>query len=629
MSAQPVRDDAVLQTLSDSPNALPSPSAVALELMRALDRRDVGLRDLAALVRRDPALTARLIQLANSAIFSGLRPAVAVEEAVIRIGTSGLARIAVAISLIQKSGSGRAGGLDLRRFWVESIQRGLVFQHLAARLGRMPAAEAFSLGLLADIGLLAMAVTLDLDGLPGPAASLEVRLLAQRGRFGFDQTDASAALLRAWGFPPLLAEAVRQGEFDADTAPAAEADRSAQLRLCVRLCRGLQLLPQGQSTAPDAEQVRRVAAHLHLAESDLHALLDAAAADLQGMTALFDLPLTADEVQAECDRLRQALAAPPVLDDPLAEHVLVVSADAAVRADLRAALASAGHAVLDADRPALAQQQMTLYSPRVVVLDWDAFAPEDSAALCRDLRARQGPRLYLLALSRSFDQANIIEALGCGANDVLSVPVLAQMLLAKVETGSRATRVLAATQAEHRHSLRTQQELERRNAELLRAAGTDELTGLANRRALDAYLQAVHDHAEASGQRLACLMFDLDHFKQINDHHGHDVGDRALLAVARVLRAQLRAGDLVARVGGEEFLMLCPGVEQPAAVAIAERIRDKVAALAGDWPPLTVSAGVAIGPIPGHGPLTLLRAADQALLQAKRDGRNRVSVARD
>ena len=89
--------------------------------MRALDRRDVGLRELAALVRRDPALTARLIQLANSAIFSGLRPAVAVEEAVMRVGTSGLARIAVAISLIQRNGSGRAGGMDLRRFWVEAI----------------------------------------------------------------------------------------------------------------------------------------------------------------------------------------------------------------------------------------------------------------------------------------------------------------------------------------------------------------------------------------------------------------------------------------------------------------------------------------------------------------------------
>lgn len=620
MPAAELSDAAILQLLTSTQRQLPSPSAVALELMRALDRRDLGMRDIANIARKDPALVARMIELANSAIYAGMRPAVAIEEAVLRIGTSGLARLAIAMSLMHASRSAAIAGFDLRRYWLTSIQRGLVFQHLSRRVGKIPSAEAFSLGLLADIGLLAMVVALGADAVVGDAAgSLPSQAEQQRARFGFDQGDASAVLLAHWGFPPVLAQAVRL------VPPAARPGdaREDEIAGCVALARSLQLHPEGST--PDAAAMRRLGEHLGLDEDDLQGVLAEAAQDMAGIAAVFDLRLEQKEVDTEFDRLRRALSAPPLLLDPVAEQVLVVSPDDGVRAGLRQVLEAAGHAVVEVANPEQADQVVQLQGQRVVLLDWaDGGAV---AALCQRLRQEHGPRIYLLALSHDMEPHGVLAALEAGASDVLSVPVLPQMLLAKVQTGARATRVLAAVEVERSHSLRTQRVLEQRNAELLQAAGTDELTGLGNRRALDAYLPATFAQSLRDGQPLACLMFDLDEFKRINDRLGHDVGDQVLRAVGVVLRQQSRGMDFVARLGGEEFIMLCPQTAEEAAVSIAERIRQAIAAPQPDLPALTVSVGVAVGAA-GHADCaSLVRAADQALLQAKRLGRNRVCLA--
>ena len=620
MPASPLTDPEILQALTAENRPLPSPSAVALELMRALERRDLGMRDIANIARKDPALVARMIQLANSAIFAGMRPAVAIEEAVLRIGTGGLARLAIALSLMQASKATEIEGFDLRRFWMTSIQRGLVFQYLSQRVGKMPSAEAFSLGLLADVGQLAMAVSLGAQAVYiGAEGSVQALLAQQLQQYGYDQGDASAVLLAHWGFPVVLAQAVRIRP----QTPGAAQSREAQLGECVALSRCLQLRPDG--VAPDAGQMRSLAEHLELSESDLQGVLASAAQDMAGMAAVFEMKLEQQEVDAEFDRLRRALATPPLLDEPIADEVLIVSKDAALRLGLRQALEVAGHAVTEAAASAEAFEIVQIQGPRVVVLDW--ADGESVAALCRSLRTERGPRIYLLALSRDMEQHAVLNALDAGANDVLFAPVLPQMLIAKVQTGARATRVLAAAEAERSHGLRTLRTLEQRNAELLQAAGTDELTGLGNRRALDAFLPPLFAQAVAEGYPLACLMFDLDEFKRINDRLGHDVGDQALRAVGRVLRQQSRGMDFVARVGGEEFLMLCPQTTEEAAVRVAERIRAAIAVPQADLPPLSVSVGVALGAAAFADAASLIRAADQALLQAKRLGRNRVCLA--
>jgi diguanylate cyclase (GGDEF)-like protein len=155
----------------------------------------------------------------------------------------------------------------------------------------------------------------------------------------------------------------------------------------------------------------------------------------------------------------------------------------------------------------------------------------------------------------------------------------------------------------------------------------DPLTGLLNRAALETRVEEIEQQARLTGGPGSLVLADLDGFKRVNDEHGHDRGDAALCQVAHQMRASLRSFELVYRLGGEEFLVLLPGVELGEATEIAERMRRAVARARPADLELTISAGVACA----TGELsykTLFKAADEALLEAKRDGRNRVRAAR-
>ncbi|MDN5347222.1 MAG: hypothetical protein PWP65_786 [Clostridia bacterium] len=172
--------------------------------------------------------------------------------------------------------------------------------------------------------------------------------------------------------------------------------------------------------------------------------------------------------------------------------------------------------------------------------------------------------------------------------------------------------------------------------ETARLSATDALTGVYNRRFLEAFLEQQLALFARTGQSFAVLMLDLDHFKSFNDTFGHRAGDAALRAVAQALHKNLRAADVVARYGGEEFVVVLPGTDAGAAFEIAERLRQVVAETSlpdpqcpGEFlPPLTVSVGVAACPAHATALGALLHAADAAMYTAKRAGRNRTVVAR-
>ncbi|HTI33869.1 MAG TPA: diguanylate cyclase, partial [Miltoncostaea sp.] len=157
-----------------------------------------------------------------------------------------------------------------------------------------------------------------------------------------------------------------------------------------------------------------------------------------------------------------------------------------------------------------------------------------------------------------------------------------------------------------------------------RMAAVDPLTGLANHRTFHERLSAELGRASRSGRGVALVLMDLDHFKRVNDHHGHQTGDRVLQHAARVMRQETRSGELLARVGGEEFAMILPDTDVDEALRAAERIRRAVAAT--DFPAvgrMTLSAGVCDI---GHADdaAALYRLADGALYRAKHAGRDRV-----
>ena len=163
--------------------------------------------------------------------------------------------------------------------------------------------------------------------------------------------------------------------------------------------------------------------------------------------------------------------------------------------------------------------------------------------------------------------------------------------------------------------------------QLEREAAEDPLTGLANKRAFELAYGRELSRAARTSTAVALVVLDLDHFKDINDTHGHPFGDEVLVAVGNALRAAVRIHDTVARLGGEEFAMLLPGADLIDAHEIAERARALIAEIELPEAKLSVSAGVAATNVAPERSGDLFRAADTALYQAKRRGRGRTELA--
>jgi diguanylate cyclase (GGDEF)-like protein len=181
---------------------------------------------------------------------------------------------------------------------------------------------------------------------------------------------------------------------------------------------------------------------------------------------------------------------------------------------------------------------------------------------------------------------------------------------------------------------RQQSDLERLTAELDALANRDSLTGLWNRRYLDATLRHEIERTRRYARPLACLMVDLDGFKGINDTHGHLAGDRVLAAVARTLSDALRVSDYCCRFGGDEFVIVAPETDLNGAVVLARRVSQAVseAAVREGSVCLQVTASIGVATFTGApdvGGEALLQAADQALLVAKSHGPGRVATDRE
>jgi diguanylate cyclase (GGDEF)-like protein len=176
------------------------------------------------------------------------------------------------------------------------------------------------------------------------------------------------------------------------------------------------------------------------------------------------------------------------------------------------------------------------------------------------------------------------------------------------------------------------QALVQTNQELQQLSITDGLTGLNNRNHVMALFQHELARAKRSNQPLVVLMLDIDHFKQINDTHGHQIGDAVLQGLAQALLGSVRDCDHVGRYGGEEFLIILPDSDKSNGAGTAERIRQNASMVdidaAGDPLAMTISIGVASYPEDGQDVETVLRQADDALYLSKSDGRNRVVLAK-
>jgi len=303
------------------------------------------------------------------------------------------------------------------------------------------------------------------------------------------------------------------------------------------------------------------------------------------------------------------------LDTGSKNRILIAEDDPVSRRVLQTFLVRWGYEVVVAEdgNQALAILERQDF-PRLAVLDWMMPGLEGTQVCERIRKEPNRAYVYILLLTARTQKADILKGLESGADDFLSKPFDAQELRARLHVGQRI--------------LNLQNHLIEAREELLFRATHDLLTGLANRGVILEAFDRERARQSREGGTFGIVLADLDHFKYVNDQHGHLVGDAVLQEMARRIHAAVRPYDVVGRYGGEEFLIVVPSSDAPGTMSLAERIRKSVAERpvrteAGEIH-MTISLGVAVtDPSIPLNVQQLLQIADDALYRAKDRGRNR------
>jgi diguanylate cyclase (GGDEF)-like protein len=216
-------------------------------------------------------------------------------------------------------------------------------------------------------------------------------------------------------------------------------------------------------------------------------------------------------------------------------------------------------------------------------------------------------------------------------DDYLTKPFTPRVLAARLRAGLRVIHLQDEARRDSENLRKFAAELAVANRRLHQAALTDPLTGLPNRRYAVERLDQEWSAALRSGRPLSCLVIDVDRFKEINDTHGHDVGDLVLREASTVLRNELRTEDSISRIGGEEFMVICGDTPLPAAVQLGERLRSAIARTRFSNGAVSCTATISVGVAQRSPEMQraeeLFKAADNGLYAAKGAGRNRVVAA--
>lgn len=664
---------------------LPSPPGVGMKILRITQGEDVSAAEIGQTIMADPALTGRLLRIANSAQAAGANSVTTVSEATMRLGVRAVRNIALGLSLISAYRSGGCAGFNYDRYWSTSLARAVSAQAIsrAARIGAPP--EAYILGLLADIGSLALACVYPDEYsrvLSASGSNRQTLRRAERDRFEIDHSEIGAYLLEEWGLPTSFAEAIQSYEDRRSAGQSTRGSNDLARVLAHAHCLAEVCLTSEVSENADwagmAQGLERLRAELGLDEPAFNEMCNAVIrewiewgatlkvpaqrgvdiARINELAALQQTPVASPEMELpERDRRSEPepeAVTPSVASTAAPQHDATPSVDAvpvAVEAPpagtglrilavdddpvslklLERQLVKAGHQVWCA-RDGNAALQFTLENnPQVVICDW--MMPEmDGIELCRTLRRIESGRdIFFLLLTGRGGEDRVVEAFDAGVDDFVVKPFNTRILMARLKGGQRVIELKQHVEHERRTVRSQVAELGTLTRKLRSAALTDVLTELPNRRYAMKKLEQEWDSSVRNKKPLSLIMVDIDHFKKVNDQHGHDIGDLVLKETANVLRRQSRQGEEPARLGGEEFLVICSNTSGDQARACAERLRvaiesNHVAGGSFDGR-VTVSLGVAERTPAMKTLYELVKAADEAVYAAKSAGRNRVCSA--
>ncbi|MEZ5565108.1 MAG: GGDEF domain-containing protein [Gammaproteobacteria bacterium] len=498
-SAMSVIPEHILQRLRTCTN-FPTPPAVAMKVLQLAQDPEIELSAVAAAVSADPAIAAKVMRIANSAMYARRRQSTNLRQALITLGLNATLTLALSYTLVRTLRTASTGGFDFAAYWRRTALSSAWGKLLATELDRPDAEEVFLAALLQDLGMLVIDKVWPevYDGI-SPFKIEHSRICQhEQNCIGSDHPAIGAALLAIWNMPAKLVQAVK---FSHDAGGIALDSNDKMFVRTVALSGELSDVWLG---GDDAVALRRV-----------------------GQQVQQQLGIAPSRLGEMFDLVREQL--------PVAEELF----------------------------------QMDLY---------DAVQLQDMTDAARET-----------LVVRNLHQINEAQDLQRRTN-----------------------------------------RLEEENTELKTENVRDALTNAHNRRYFEESLAREFETAAKHSWPLSIVFIDIDRFKQVNDGFGHQAGDAVLVAVAALLSETLRDTDIVARYGGDEFVLLLPGVDATQADSVGTRVCEgvrarKVETTSGSSIGITLSLGIATldSQNPFDSPNALLAAADSALYHSKRNGRDR------
>ncbi len=268
--------------------------------------------------------------------------------------------------------------------------------------------------------------------------------------------------------------------------------------------------------------------------------------------------------------------------------------------------------------------------PDMIITDW-RMPKVSGIDLCRILRSTSITKhIYIIMLTGKESDEEHIQALEAGADDFVIKPFTPEVLAARMNSGERIIRFQQKISQDHEIIQKYAAKLAAANRKLETMAMTDALTGLPNRRSALNRLKEEVSQSRRHKTPLSCIMIDIDHFKLINDSYGHAIGDRVLKKIADIFSSTARSYDMVSRIGGEEFLVICSRSTLAESKQLAERLRQAIHSLRIRLDGNTIQATISLGVASWHEDMVsgedMTKMADGALYRAKQQGRNRVEI---
>ena len=649
-----------------SSGALPSPTGVGMKILEITRTDDYSVDEMADAIMSDPSLTGRILQLANNASVAGSESVTTVTGAIMRLGSSTVRTLALAFSLISDREAGACRPFDYERYWSLSLARGVGAQVLADHTGVAKPEEAYICGLLCEVGMLALASVHSarygeiLNATAG--ASFDELREAEFEAFDIDHATVVECMLADWGLPSTFGEAIggfsrhrRIGESPALVEGLADLLRLADTIGSALLLGETSPVRRLREVGEQLDRTRRV---LGMEEAQFRVLCDRVARQWRSWGESLEIETSEvcyDQITAAIARGRDerrfdqpgdvteasgrghvvGVSSPTPAADTANEgqriSVLAVDDDPVSLRLLTRHMRNESFEVSMAQSGRSGLRKALREKPDILVIDHD-MPDQNGLEVVEALRRTDvGSSMYILLVTGNDSDELLIKAFDAGVDDFVPKPFRPRLLSARIKAGVRIANLSRKIERDRNTILEQLAELNRLNRRFLTASLTDPLTGLPNRRHCMDRLDAEWTAFTRNETPFTAIMLDIDRFKAVNDTHGHDVGDDVLQATARAITGALRGEDEAFRLGGEEFMVLCRNAEESDGALVAERIREavegNVVASPGLELAVTVSLGVA-GARPGfESLLALLKAADEAVYQAKNAGRNRVQLA--